>query len=188
MLCPKCSALIGDDSVFCSKCGAAVKETQVTAIEPAGQQSPEVVPEPQEGAADPVVQYVQAQGQNTNPQQIPNAPDVPNMSTYLTQNILLTVFSVVCCLFYALPTAVTGLVFSAIAQGALKQNDLEKARQYIKLARIFMWISFGIEIAVVVITIIVLVLNVSLWTNLFHNGLRDFDFDQFENFKDQIWR
>lgn len=171
MLCPKCGALIADDSAFCSKCGATIQNPQPAQTQPAqAQQAPEL----------PAVPAAQTPPDQT--QQIPSPPPVyPQMSTCLTQNILLTVFSVACCLFYALPTAVTGLVFSCIAQSALKQNDIPRALQNIKLARIFMWISFGIEIAVVVWVVVALLLGMtSVFSglgNMFKNGFDNFKFD-----------
>ncbi len=171
MLCPKCGALIGDDSLFCSKCGDAIQNPQQ-----ASEQPPEQPPLP----VQPTVPAVQTPPDTT--QQIPTPPPAyPRMSTYLTQNILLTVFSVVCCLFYALPFAVTALVFSGVAQGALKQNDIPRARQSIKLARIFMWIAFGVEIAVVVFCILsILFGSATFFSNLgdrFRNGNFNFDFN-----------
>lgn len=189
MLCPKCGALIADDSVYCSKCGITLKKPAVEALQPKPEQTAPVPAQsfapavmPSAPPTDPVVQYARAQAQPQEPQ-----PSMPN--TYLTQNILLTVFSVICCAFFALPTAVTGLVFSGIAQGALKQNDLEKGMHYAKLARIFMWISFGIEIATVVVYIVFSLLGILSLGSIFQNGLQGkFNIDQLQDFKDGIWK
>jgi predicted nucleic acid-binding Zn ribbon protein len=159
MLCPKCGAWMSDDSVFCSKCGESLsgeqRETPPTVELAPIQPEPESTPQPQTAT--------------------------PKMQNYLTQNILLTVFSVICCLMHALPTAVTGLVFSAIAQGDMNRGEIEKAKQDIKIARIFMWISFGLEIAAVVYLIISLIFFSAgigtLISNIIHNPNFNFQWD-----------
>lgn len=193
MLCPKCGALIADDSVFCSKCGIALKKTATEVLQPLPVETAPVPAQPVQTSTPDVVQNAPLDPgvQNTRQQAREGGlPPMPN--TYLTQNILLTVFAVICCItVFALPTAVTGLVFSAIAQGAFKQNDMEKVRHCAKLARIFMWISFGIEIATAVVYIVFLLLGVISLANVFQNifkGSFNFDMDQLQDFKDGIWR
>ena len=59
MLCPKCGALIADDSLFCSKCGATIQnpppEQQPPEQQPSEQQQPEQQPLPVQPAV-PAVQ------------------------------------------------------------------------------------------------------------------------------------
>jgi Golgi nucleoside diphosphatase len=171
MLCPRCSALIDDDSLFCSKCGAEI-QAKATAVQPAQEYAQQEFVEPRTAPA--------------------GSAYAPRMSTYLTQNILLTVFAVICCMFYAiaaLPTAVTGLVFSSIADGALRQNDMEKANQFIKLARIFMWISFGIEIASFVLSVVAVIFLATSLGEIIRGVTQNFNFDRFyQDFGNQIWR
>lgn len=157
MLCPKCGALLEDNSAFCTKCGNAVKEPPT--LSPAVQQPP--------------------------PDAYGNAPYPLNISTYLAQNIILTCFSLFCCLFLSLPTAVTGLVFSGITAGALRRYDIARAQQYSRLARIFMWISFGLAVTYVILIIIIWVININGYMNIFDNIFRNFDFDRFPF--DQSW-
>lgn len=165
MLCPKCSAWIADDSAFCSKCGARIEQNPaVPPEEPKAPEPPREAAVPEESAPLPPPEpqpqlppphYQQQQYQQQSGQQIKQPPSAANYQTYLTQNILLTVFGFLCFPF-GLPTAVTGLVFSAIAQSALKQNNFERVAQNVKLAKIFMWISFGLEIATLVFSAIFL--------------------------------
>jgi hypothetical protein len=164
MLCPKCGALIADDSSFCSKCGVVIENPRPAQPQPAPQPQP--------------VPYLPPDSS----QQIPNPPPAyPPISTYLTQNILLTVFSAICCMFFALPTAITGLVFSGNASSALKRGDIALAQHNSKLARIFMWISFGIEIASVLFVILGYILGFVIPLNILGNSFRN-GFDGFDNF------
>jgi hypothetical protein len=181
MLCPKCGAMIGDDSAFCSKCGAEVKkEAPQPAAPPV---TPPVVQGPQQ-----VETYSEAPNRQAGePQPQPAAP-AEKPPTYLVQNILLTVFSVICGLCWALPTSVTGLVFSAIADGAIRQNELARAAQNSRLARIFMWISFGLEAATAAFAIIAAIIGLatgaSVLSQLFQNNGFGFHWgDYFNNFR-----
>ena len=84
----------------------------------------------------------------------PPVNNVSMVSDYFVQNLLLTIFSVVLFLWWAAPTSIAGLVFSCISKSAIGKNQIEEAQKYSRLAKIFMWISFGIALACVVIFII----------------------------------
>ena len=178
MNCPKCGAAIADDSAFCSKCGAYLAETTAVQVqEPVQQQEPGESAPPEPETPEPA--FEAPRQESTTP---PPPPSPNTAQTYLTQNILLTVFSVICCMAYALPTAVTGLVFSAIADGARKQGEMARFEQYRKLARIFMWISFGLEIAVAAVSIVGGILFAVSGVHSFGDTFRQY-FDPVQKFR-----
>ena len=71
----------------------------------------------------------------------PNTPAyVPN---YLVQAILTTVF---CCL----PFGIVAIVFAAQVNGKLAAGDYAGAVQTSKQAKMWCWISFGVQLALIV--------------------------------------
>jgi len=163
MFCPKCNSVNSDYAKFCSSCGEPL---------PAGK------------AARPGPGQPEARPEKTA-EEIEEIRDrLAQTPTYLVQNILLTVFSVICCLWLGAPTSIAALVFSGITQGAINRGEPSRAAENSRLARIFMWISFGILIACVLFILISIIAGFSLFTQMMDRIISgDFNFD----FDNSMW-
>lgn len=75
----------------------------------------------------------------------------PAIKTRFAANVVFLILSFVFGIWYALPTAIVGLVFSNMCSSAIAQRNVESAKKYSKLALIFMWII----VALIVITFVI---------------------------------
>lgn len=86
---------------------------------------------------------------------VPTGTKIPN---YLTQAILLTVFSALCCSLFTLPFAIVAVVFAASVKGKLNSGDLNGALDASRKARTWCWVSFWIFIGCIVLWICYIVI------------------------------
>jgi hypothetical protein len=113
----------GPSTQYCAQCGEALEPgSRFCSKCGAGTNQP------------PPLVNTAPQGQSY-PQQVPN---------YLVQAILVTIF---CCL----PLGIVSIVFAAQVNGKLASGDLAGAVNTSKNAKTFVWISFGLGLAVVLI-------------------------------------
>jgi hypothetical protein len=75
---------------------------------------------------------------------IPTTPHAPvNVPNYLVQAILTTIF---CCL----PFGIVAIIFAAQVNGKLAAGDYAGAVQTSKQAKMWCWISFGVQLGIIV--------------------------------------
>jgi hypothetical protein len=72
----------------------------------------------------------------------------PNIPTYLAQAILVTLF---CCL----PFGIVSIVYAAQVNSKLAAGDIAGAREASDKAKMWSWISFGVGIPVVILSVII---------------------------------
>jgi hypothetical protein len=74
----------------------------------------------------------------------PTTPHAPvNVPNYLVQSILTTIF---CCL----PFGIVAIIFAAQVNGKLAAGDYAGAVQTSKQAKMWCWISFGVQLGIIV--------------------------------------
>ena len=74
------------------------------------------------------------------------SPQPPNVPNYLVQSILVTVF---CCL----PFGIVAIIFAAQVNTKLAAGDYQGAVSSSNSAKMWSWISFGLGLVVIVISI-----------------------------------
>ena len=134
------------DAAFCKNCGANLSNTPaVEAAIVSGRSCP--------GCGrnnPPVAAFCAGCGSALEPQVTAGAPPPmgqPEISTYLWPAIL----STLCCF---LPTGVVGIVYAAKVQSRLETGDYPGALEASKKAAIWCWVTFGLGIAVGIITVV----------------------------------
>ena len=137
MFCPNCGANNPDTAAVCAQCNHPIPQFSST---------PQVVP--------PLAATVPAAPA------VPGAPavrpvEVPN---YLTQSIIMTVASVLCCSMFSLPFSIIALVYSTQVNSKIAANDIAGAIASSKNAKLFNWIAFGIVMAGVLLGIVYVIL------------------------------
>ncbi len=75
-----------------------------------------------------------------------------NVPNYLVQSILTTIF---CCL----PFGIVAIIFAAQVNGKLAAGDYAGAVQTSKQAKMWCWISFGVQLAIIVVYVAFLVVT-----------------------------
>lgn len=126
MFCPNCGTQNDDNAAFCAKCGGNLKEQAAPAA-------------PQAAPAQPQFQA---------------AAPAPQISNYLVQSILVTLF---CCL----PLGVVAIIFAAQVNGKLAAGDVEGAKSSAKTAKTLCWVSFGGGLAFMILYVILMVLGIA---------------------------
>ncbi len=119
MICTGCGNEVADNDKFCGECGRSIQDA------------------PRSGNAEP--------GPANNRFQVPlstGSPPQVIVPNHLVWAILVTLF---CCL----PTGIVAIVYSAQVNGALENGDIQRARRLSENAKLWIWISFGIGIAVI---------------------------------------
>jgi hypothetical protein len=91
---------------------------------------------------------------------------IPN---YLTQSIIMTVVSVLCCSLFSLPFSIIALINSNQVNSKAAMNDIAGAMAASKNAKLFNWIAFGIVMANLLLSIVYIILiAVGAATNVFN--------------------
>ncbi|HTC93653.1 MAG TPA: CD225/dispanin family protein [Terriglobales bacterium] len=137
MFCPNCGANNSDVATVCAQCNRPISQFSST---------PQVVPPP--------------------PTTVPSAPAVPGapvarpveIPNYLTQSIIMTVASVLCCSMFSLPFSIIALVYSTQVNNKIAANDIAGAIASSKNAKLFNWIAFGIVMAGILLGIVYMIL------------------------------
>jgi len=162
MYCPNCGQEAGDYTKICPACGELLDNGSNSA-------------EQKQPANNHYTNY------NVSP-----APIMPQIPDYKVQSVLLIVFScVLCCLscfsILALPFAIVALVNSNKISAHLAAGNLDLAQEASKKTKMWCWVSFGILIAAVIISVISLIVffsSNSLQQMLDeYMNMYDFDFD-----------
>jgi hypothetical protein len=119
--------------MFCPQCGANNADTAVVCVQ-CGRSFPPAAtaPLPVPGVVEPPTQPVE---------------------NYLVFAILTTVL---CCL----PAGIVGIVYAAQVNGKLQMGDLAGAKSASDNAKMWCWISFGLGLAVVVVSLLLMMLGV----------------------------
>jgi len=153
MFCPKCGHEVGDYVSICPNCGELLENN-----------TPSQQP-PSNGQEYPV--------NRTAPGEIPD---------YKVQSILLIVFSaILCCVFcfpiLALPFAIVALVSSNKVEAHVLAGNNELARKASEDTKKWCWVSFGILLASIIISI---VLSIVFINSEFYRGFMDEFLRQYE--------
>lgn len=130
MFCQKCGAKNDDNAVQCSACGEFLKKPE----------------------AENNVNVIQSDN-NIKVEQQAAVNQRPNVPNYLVWAILSTIF----CFW---PVGIPAIVFAAKVDSKLSIGDYEGALEASKKAKMFCWITFGIGIAIWLITILFIVVVV----------------------------
>lgn len=133
MYCSKCGTLNDDNSKNCTACGNSLNLTKS---------------EPSE-ATTPTAATNYGGSYNAGNEKVPN---------YLVWSIIVTVISVFLCNIIALPTGIVAIVFSTQVDSKLKAGDFDGAVRASKNAKIWNWVTTGLEILSVVLGVVLLVL------------------------------
>jgi len=141
VFCPNCGASNADTATMCAQCNQAIPQFSSSAQPPQPlQPSPAGIPAPlPPGSVAPPQSQVQ----------------IPN---YLTQSIIMTVVSVLCCSLLSLPFSIIALVYSTQVNGKIVANDIAGALSASKNAKLFCWIAFGVVMAGVLLGIVYFIL------------------------------
>lgn len=140
MFCPNCGANNSDAATVCAQCNRPIPQFSSTPqVVPSAPVAPVAVP------AAPVVPGAPA----VRPVEIPN---------YLTQSIIMTVASVLCCSMFSLPFSIIALVYSTQVNNKIAANDIAGAVASSKNAKLFNWIAFGIVMAGILLGIVYVIL------------------------------
>lgn len=192
MYCPKCGQEVGDYTRICPSCGelledasSAVQQPQTGYSQPQPDNPTDAAQQPQQNSNS---YSGQQPGQNySNPGYQPS-PDMPVIPDYKVQSILLIVFSsVLCCVtcmsLLALPFAITALVYSNKIKTYISMGDIALAREASRKTKMWCWVSFGILIGAIVISIIFAIVYIrsgyykELMDELFRSLPYEYDFD-----------
>lgn len=167
MYCPKCGHEIGDYLQICPSCGELLDNNpaseQNQGVDQYQEQNPNQSHDLAQGQEDNQYQD-QSQYQYQNyPQSEPPTQQIPD---YKVQSILLIVFSsVLCCLtclsLIALPFAIVALVNSNKIATYIAAGNIELALKASADTKKWCWVSFGILIATVVISIVFSIILIS---------------------------
>lgn len=133
MYCPKCGTQNDDNAELCTSCGNSLIGI--------GSESKEIP------VSTPITNYSNVSGANY--------PKVPN---YLVWSIIVTVLSVLLCNIFALPTGIVGIVFSTQVDSKLRTGDYDGAVKSSKNAKIWCWVTTGLEILSIVLGLLFLAL------------------------------
>src|SRR5260370_29134299 len=141
MVCHNGGANSADTGPVCVQCTRAIPQFASSSQPPQPlQPSPAAIPAPpQPGVVAP-------------PQSLAQIPN------YLTQSIIMTVASVLCCSLFSLPFSIIALVYSTQVNGKIAANDIAGALSASKNAKLFCWIAFGIVMAGVLLSIVYIIL------------------------------
>ncbi len=143
MFCPKCGQEVGEYTRICPACGELLESTPVPQ-QP--QPNPNNSQQPQ-----PIYSNYQQPQPNTYPQ-MPAIPD------YKVQSILLIVFSAICCFscisLVSLAFAIVALVTSGKIPQHISAGNIELAQEASKKTKMWCWISLGILIFSIIITVV----------------------------------
>lgn len=131
MYCPKCGAQNDDSAEFCTSCGNSLK-----AMSPESSQKP---------ITTPII--------NDNNLSNVNYDKVPN---YLVWSIIVTVLSVLLFNVFAIATGIVSIVFSTQVDSKLKTEDYDGAVKSSKNAKIWCWVTTGLEILSVILGLLIL--------------------------------
>ena len=149
MFCPNCGANNPDTATVCAQCNQSIPQFSST---------PQPAPPPQPPAVATPGMVAPAVGQPQS--QIPN---------YLTQSIIMTVVSVLCCSLFSLPFSIIALINSNQVNSKAAMNDIAGAMAASKNAKLFNWIAFGIVMANLLLSIVYIILiAVGAATNVFN--------------------
>ncbi len=134
MYCSKCGIQNEDNAEFCTSCGNSLR-----AMSPEASQKPITTPN------------------DTNYSNIPitNYDKVPN---YLVWSIIVTVLSVLFFNVFAIATGIVAIVFSTQVDSKLRTGDYDGAVKSSKNAKIWCWVTTGLEI----LSVIIIILFISL--------------------------
>lgn len=134
MYCSKCGTLNDDNSEICTACGNSLNLKKS---------------EPSETTITPAAATNYDSSYNAVNEKVPN---------YLVWSIIVTVISVFLCNIIALPTGIVAIVFSTQVDSKLKAGDYDGAVRASKNAKIWNWVTTGLEILSVVLGLVLLVL------------------------------
>lgn len=134
MYCPKCGTLNNDNVEICTSCGNSLKAASEEISE-----KPVITPAPSDNSST----------------YSPIYEKVPN---YLVWSIIVTVVSVFLCNIFAIPTGIVAIVFSTQVDSKLRNGDYDGAVKSSKNAKIWCWVTTGLEILSVIIGILLVVL------------------------------
>jgi uncharacterized membrane protein YvbJ len=134
MYCPKCGTQNDDNAELCISCGNSLK-----GISSESPQKPITTPNDTNYSNVPITNY----------------DKVPN---YLVWSIIVTVLSVLLCNVFALPTGIVAIVFSTQVDSKLRTGDYDGAVKSSKNAKIWCWVTTGLEILSVILGLLLLVL------------------------------
>ncbi|HZR28243.1 MAG TPA: CD225/dispanin family protein [Terriglobales bacterium] len=140
MFCPNCGANNPDAANICAQCNQPIPRFSSTP------QVAQPVPAP--------------------PVAVPAAPSMPGapavrpveIPNYLTQSIIMTTASVLCCSMLSLPFSIIALVYSTQVNSKIAVNDIAGAIASSKNAKLFNWIAFGIVMAGIALGIVYVIL------------------------------
>ncbi|NLG88629.1 MAG: hypothetical protein GX494_05340 [Clostridiaceae bacterium] len=160
MYCPNCGQEAGDYTRICPACGELLDKGSASA----GQ--------------------TQSSNSNYMNYNVSPAPVIPQIPDYKVQSVLLIVFScVLCCVscfsILALPFAIVALVNSNKISTHLAAGNFDLAQETSRKAKMWCWVSFGILLGAVIISIISFIMLVSsgTWQQLFEQYMDLYEFD-----------
>lgn len=134
MYCPKCGTQNDENAELCTSCGYNLKGIGSEPVE-----KPLTTPRETSYSSVPITNYDR----------------VPN---YLVWSIIVTVLSVLLCNIFAIPTGIVAIVFSTQVDSKLRIGDHEGAARSSKNAKIWCWVTTGLEILSVILGILFVVL------------------------------
>jgi hypothetical protein len=191
MYCPQCGTTNEESAAFCASCGTDLRKykeqwtetpqgdaapTAATAdaaqaagpaatpppYQPQYQQAPQTPPPYQQAPGYQQGAYYPPAGYQQPPyQQQPYRPGypggtIPNIPSYLGWAIA----TLILCFW---PTGIVAIVYATKVGNLLAVGDVYGAQEASKKAKMWCWITFGIAIAVWVITLILVVLSILVW-------------------------
>lgn len=179
MFCPKCGQEVGEYTRICPACGELLENAPVSRPQPEVNHSQQ----PQSENYHPL----QPQPENYHPQQPqPNYNNyqqpqpnhyqqMPTIPDYKVQSILLLVFSAVCCNCINLVSLVFAIV-ALVTSGKIPQHigagNIDLAREASRKTKMWCWISFGVLIFSIIISVILYVVMLS--SPEYQNMLQEF--------------
>ena len=191
MYCPQCGATNEESAAFCASCGTDLRKYKEQWTEPpegdAAQPAPaSAATQPAGGEASPPPYQPQYQQAPQTPppyqqtpgyqqgayppagyQQPPYPPQpayqpaypggvLPNIPSYLGWAIA----TLILCFW---PTGIVAIVYATKVGNLLAVGDVYGAKEASHKAKMWCWITFGIAVAVWIITMIIIVLSVVVW-------------------------
>ena len=174
MYCPQCGATNEDSAAFCASCGTDLRKYKEQWTEPQEgdaapttgpaaspppyqpqyQQAPQPPPPYQQGAHYPPAGYQQP----PQPAYRPGYPGgvLPNIPSYMGWAIA----TLILCFW---PTGIVAIVYASKVGNLLAVGDVYGAQEASHKAKMWCWITFGIALAVWIITMIIVVLSIVVW-------------------------
>lgn len=156
MNCSKCGAPLPETTTFCPYCGAASDRAQPQNVEngpqpyypaqsPDWQQNNYQPPSPYQGYAPP-----------------PPPGGAPSFVLHLVLSILMTLF---CCL----PLGIPAIVFAAMINSRIQEQNYEAAQKAARSCRICLWIGLGLGILTIILSLLLGLFSFNSMSNFYYD-------------------